>query len=50
MPSTSHYDRSLSMGGGSNTAPVEFPRRPIWLVRGVDRCGKNDFTIGHTHW
>ena len=50
MPSTSRYDRSLSMGGGSNTAPVEFPRRPIWLVRGVDRCGKNDFTIGHTHW
>jgi len=38
------------MGGGSNTAPVEFPRRPIWLVRGVDRCGKNDFAIGHTHW
>ena len=50
MPSTSHYDRSLAMGGGSSTAPVEFPRRPIWLVRGVDRCGKNDFTIGHTHW
>ena len=50
MPSTSHYDRSLAMGGGSSTAPVEFPRRPIWLVRGVDRCGKNDFTIGHIHW
>ncbi|HTO51393.1 MAG TPA: phytanoyl-CoA dioxygenase family protein [Burkholderiales bacterium] len=50
MPSTSQYDRSLTMGSGSNTVPVEFPRRPIWLVRGVDRCGKNDFTIGHTHW
>ena len=50
MPSTSHYDRSLAMGSGSSIAPVEFPRRPIWLVRGVDRCGKNDFTIGHTHW
>jgi hypothetical protein len=50
MPSSSHYDRTLRMGGGSNTAPVEFPRRPIWLVRGVDRCGKNDFTVGHTHW
>lgn len=50
MPATSHYDRSLAMGGGSNTAPVEFPRRPIWLVRGVDRCGKNDFVTGHTDW
>lgn len=50
MPSTSHYDRSLTMGGASNTAPVEFARRPIWLVRGVDRCGKNDFAIGHSHW
>jgi hypothetical protein len=50
MPATSHYDRALVMGGGSSTAPVEFPRRPIWLVRGVDVCGRNDFTIGHTHW
>lgn len=50
MPSTSHYDRSLPMGGASNTAPVEFARRPIWLVRGADRCGKNDFAVGHTHW
>ena len=50
MPSTSLYDRDMDMGGASATAPVEFKRRPIWLVRGVDRCGANDFTIGHTHW
>jgi hypothetical protein len=50
MPSTSHYDRSRKMGGASNTAPVEFPGRPIWLVRGIDRCGKNDFKIGHEFW
>jgi hypothetical protein len=50
MPSTSHFDRSLRMGSGSNTAPVEFARRPIWLVRGVDRCGRNDFAVGHTLW
>lgn len=50
MPSTSHYDRSLVMGGASNTTPVEFAQRPIWLVRGVDRCGLNDFDLGHTHW
>ena len=47
MPSTSHYDRSLDMGGASNSAPVEFAQRPIWLLRGVDRCGRNDFSIGH---
>ena len=50
MPATSHYDRDLKMGGGSSTAPVEFKQRPIWLVRGVDRCGLNDFETGHTHY
>jgi ectoine hydroxylase-related dioxygenase (phytanoyl-CoA dioxygenase family) len=50
MPSTSLYDRSLAMGAASATAPVEFKQRPIWLLRGVDRCGRNDFAIGHSHW
>jgi hypothetical protein len=50
MPSSSHFDRGLQMGSGSNTAPVEFKNRPIWLVRGVDRCGKNDFRAGHQYW
>ncbi len=50
MPSTSHYDRTLKMGGASATAPVEFERRPIWLVRGIDRCGRNDFETGHGPW
>jgi hypothetical protein len=47
MPATSHFDRHGNMGAASNTAPVEFARRPIWLVRGVDRCGLNDFSAGH---
>ena len=50
MPSSAHYDRSLSMGQASATVQVEFAERPIWLVRGVDRCGRNDFDIGHTLW
>lgn len=50
MPATSHYDRSLEMGGASATAPVEFRKRPIWLVRGRDRTGRNDFRTGHTLW
>jgi hypothetical protein len=50
MPSTAHYDRGLCVGRASATVPVEFAERPIWLVRGVDRCGLNDFDIGHTLW
>lgn len=46
MPATTLYDRTHNPGAGSNTAPVEFANRPIWLVRGVDRAG-NDFTTGH---
>jgi hypothetical protein len=45
MPSTSHYDhggaeRTDQPGGGWDT-------RPLFLVRGADRCGKNDFRRGH---
>ena len=50
MPSTSLYDRTVDMGGASQTSPVEFKQRPIWLVRGVDRCGSNDFSVGHSAW
>lgn len=49
MPSTSLYDRSLVMGGASKSTPVEFKQRPIWLLRGADRCGRNDFAVGHVH-
>ena len=28
-------------GTGSNTAPLEFANRPIWLVRGADRAGND---------
>ena len=28
--------------------PSNFADRPIWLARGRDVCGRNDFTIGHT--
>ncbi len=47
MPSTSHFDRDLKMANVSSLAPVKFANRPIWLARGIDRCGKNDFTTGH---
>ncbi|MEK7412661.1 MAG: phytanoyl-CoA dioxygenase family protein [Planctomycetota bacterium] len=50
MPSTSHFDRSIHKMdrlGKADTSMTNFSTRPIWLARGVDRCGKNDFTIGH---
>lgn len=43
MPATSYFDRSIQ----SRDSTANFSRRPIWLVRGVDRTGKNDFRIGH---
>ncbi len=35
MPGTSHFDRDL------------FSPRPLWLLRGEDRTGRNDFRIYH---
>jgi ectoine hydroxylase-related dioxygenase (phytanoyl-CoA dioxygenase family) len=46
MPSTSLFDRSLKPVDGKTGVPVDFARRPLWLLRGVDRAG-NDFAIGH---
>ncbi|MBI5277576.1 MAG: phytanoyl-CoA dioxygenase family protein [Burkholderiales bacterium] len=47
MPSTSVFDRSLKPVDGKTGVPVNFAKRPLWLVRGVDRSGQNDFTVGH---
>ncbi len=47
MPSTSLFDRSLRPVDGKSGVPVDFAKRPLWLVRGVDRTGRNDFRVGH---
>lgn len=47
MPSTSLFDRSLKPHDGKTGVPVAFATRPLWLLRGVDRTGSNDFKIGH---
>jgi hypothetical protein len=47
MPSTSVFDRSLKPVDGKTGVPVDFARRPLWLVRGIDRSGRNDFAVGH---
>jgi hypothetical protein len=47
VPATSLFDRSLRPVDGQSGLPVDFARRPLWLVRGVDRHGGNDFVTGH---
>jgi hypothetical protein len=47
MPSTSHFDRQLRPVDGKTGVSVDFARRPLWLLSGVDRCGLNDFETGH---
>jgi hypothetical protein len=47
MPATSVFDRNLRPVDGQSGVPVNFARRPLWLVKGRDRSGRNDFSIGH---
>jgi hypothetical protein len=47
MPSTSVFERDLRPADGRSGVPVDFARRPLWLLRGSDRSGRNDFAIGH---
>ena len=47
MPGSSLFDRSLKPVDGKTGVPVSFATRPLWLLRGEDRTGKNDFRIGH---
>jgi ectoine hydroxylase-related dioxygenase (phytanoyl-CoA dioxygenase family) len=47
MPGSSVFDRSLRPVDGKTGVPVNFAQRPLWLLRGADRTGRNDFRIGH---
>ena len=49
MPATSHYDRSI-VKERKNNSPFDIVEQPLWLVRGTDRTGKNDFVRGHDLW
>ena len=46
MPGTSVFDRQLDPVAGRSGVPVAFATRPLWLLRGRDRTGRNDFKIG----
>jgi hypothetical protein len=47
MPSTSVFERNLRPADGKSGVPVNFAHRPLWLVKGIDRSGRNDFRLGH---
>lgn len=47
MPGSSLFDRDLRPVDGKTGVPVSFGTRPLWLLRGKDRTGCNDFQIGH---
>jgi ectoine hydroxylase-related dioxygenase (phytanoyl-CoA dioxygenase family) len=48
MPATSVFERNLNPTNGKSGLPVSFATRPLWLVRGEDKTGRNDFQIGHS--
>lgn len=47
MPATSVFERDLRPAEGKTGLAVNFAQRPLWLLRGIDRSGRNDFEIGH---
>jgi len=47
MPGTSLFDRNLRPSAGKTGVNVSFATRPLWLLRGEDKTGQNDFVVGH---
>ena len=47
MPTSSHFDRSLHPAQGKSGLTLNFATRPLWLLKGRDVCGLNDFDLGH---
>jgi hypothetical protein len=48
MPLTSHFDHALAAKQYAEMdINFDHTERPLFLMRGEDRCGFNDFEIGH---
>ena len=47
MPASSVFERNLRPSEGKTGIAVNFAQRPLWLLKGTDRSGRNDFEIGH---
>ena len=46
MPGSSVFERAINPTDGKSGVPVAFATRPLWLLRGQDRTGRNDFKVG----
>ncbi len=47
MPTTSHYDHAWGAELAERIRPSDIGSRPLFLMRGIDRSGLNDFETGH---
>ena len=47
MPGSSVFERNLIKPNASSGYLVDFSTRPLWLLKGKDRTGRNDFSTGH---
>ncbi len=47
MQGSSVFERDLRPVDGQSGVPVSFATRPLWLLRGQDHTGRNDFSVGH---
>lgn len=49
MPASSYYNREL-VDRTRVLSPFNIAHQPLWLVRGEDKSGRNDFSHGHQQW
>ena len=47
MSASSLFDRSMYQTSDASGFLVDFSKRPLWLLRGEDKTGRNNFEIGH---
>ena len=47
MPTTSFFDHDWAAEMTRTMGTTDMSRRPLFLVSGVDRCGRNEFERGH---
>ena len=50
MPASAVFERGAAdsvMQSAQGAIRVDYATRPIWLLRGADVSGRNDFTVGH---
>lgn len=45
MPTTSHFDRELASRQAAELGVLDHAERTLFLMRGVDRSGRNDFRL-----